>query len=58
MNVAASRMNARGGCPSGALGIGELGIGVKRAFKGWMRAIGNAVRMDNVGGIMNDFRMA
>ncbi len=34
MNDAASRTNASGGWPSGAFGIGELGMGVKSAFRG------------------------
>ena len=54
INVVASKINARGGCPSGAFGMGELVTGVKRALRGVMIDIGKAVRTASAGGESNE----
>ena len=56
MKEVVSRTKARMGWPSGAFGIEVPEVGVKRALRGVMRAMGKAVKMAMAWGVRKERR--
>ena len=54
MKEQVSIMNASGGCPSGAFGIGELSTATKSAFRGLTREMRRATRIESAWGVRRE----